>query len=113
MIRSKYYIPVTLAVTLFATHALAQDESEGPVTTERIASVQGKNTSLVKEEPKSTTRRNVRTHLVVEGDTLWDLSSQYLSDPMMWPALWSYNPQVTNPHWIYPGDTIFLEPRPE
>lgn len=108
------YIPVVIAVTLFASHAFAQEPSQGPTHTERIASVQGQNTSLNKqEEPKTPPRRTARTHLVVNGDTLWELSSQYLNDPMMWPALWSYNPQVTNPHWIYPGDTIYLEPKSE
>lgn len=48
------------------------------------------------------------THLVRAGDTLWDLSQYYYRDAFLWPALWSYNPQVTNPHWIYPGDVIFL-----
>ncbi len=52
-----------------------------------------------------------RTHHVAEeGDTLFDLASRYLGDELMWPLLWSYNPQVTNPHWIYPGDIVFLGP---
>jgi LysM repeat protein len=50
------------------------------------------------------------THTVQRGDTLWDLSSRYYKNPWGWPKLWSYNPQVTNPHWIYPGDTIRLLP---
>lgn len=50
------------------------------------------------------------THTVVQGDTLFDLSMLYLEDAYLWPRLWSYNPQVTNPHWIYPGDTLFLRP---
>jgi hypothetical protein len=44
------------------------------------------------------------SHTVVQGDTLFDLSMLYLEDAYLWPRLWSYNPQVTNPHWIYPGD---------
>lgn len=56
-------------------------------------------------------------HQVVEGDTLWDLSGGYWDDPFQWPLLWSKNPQLHNPHWIYPGDMIFLAekepPKPE
>lgn len=52
-------------------------------------------------------RRNV--HVAQSGDTLFGLSGQYLGDPLRWPALWSYNPQITNPHWIYPGDVIYTE----
>jgi hypothetical protein len=49
-------------------------------------------------------------HVVQSGDTLFDLSSLYFGDSYQWPKLWSYNPQVTNPHWIYPGDILFLKP---
>jgi hypothetical protein len=47
-------------------------------------------------------------HVVAEGDTLWDISTQYYGDPWRWPQVWSYNPEVTNPHWIYPLDQIRL-----
>ena len=50
------------------------------------------------------------THVVQKGDTLWDLSSRYYRNPWGWPKMWSYNPQITNPHWIYPGDTIRVLP---
>ena len=51
------------------------------------------------------------TYVVASGDTLWGLSDRAFGDGFYWPTLWSYNPQVTNPHWIYPGDLIYLEPR--
>lgn len=81
-------------------------------TRQKIARVNGLSTSYAsgKQTFKNSSGANVRTHLVVEGDTLWQISESYLEDPFMWPALWSYNPQVTNPHWIYPGDIIYLEP---
>ncbi|MFI5305856.1 MAG: LysM peptidoglycan-binding domain-containing protein [Polyangiales bacterium] len=49
-------------------------------------------------------------HVVQEGDTLWDISAHYFGDPWHWPELWSYNPEITNPHWIYPLDQIRLNP---
>jgi hypothetical protein len=48
-------------------------------------------------------------HVVRRGDTLWDLSDHYLRSPWYWPKLWSYNPQVQNPHWIYPGDHLRMK----
>lgn len=50
-------------------------------------------------------------HVVRRGDTLWDISAFYFADPWQWPKVWSYNAQITNPHWIYPGDLVRLLPR--
>ncbi len=47
-------------------------------------------------------------HVVSEGDTLYDLSGAYYSDSYQWPKMWAYNAHITNPHWIYPGDVIYL-----
>ena len=48
------------------------------------------------------------SYVVQKGDTLWDISALYLNEPWLWPQLWQMNPQVDNPHLIYPGDTLTL-----
>ncbi|SFC50227.1 LysM peptidoglycan-binding domain-containing protein [Pseudoalteromonas denitrificans] len=47
-------------------------------------------------------------YVVKKGDTLWDISAIYLEQPWLWPKLWRFNPQIDNPHLIYPGDTLSL-----
>jgi hypothetical protein len=48
------------------------------------------------------------TYTVRRGDTLWDISAKFLSKPWLWPEIWQANPQVRNPHLIYPGDLLNL-----
>lgn len=47
-------------------------------------------------------------HTVQHGDTLWDITGYYFQNPWRWPAVWGQNPQITNPHWIFPGDQVRL-----
>ena len=117
----------TVTLMLASTGAMAQNSagssggggssaaaSDAGGYTERIGSVNGRSTASMRPKSLNVARApgqiESKTHDVVEGDTLWDLSSTYLSDPFMWPQLWSYNPQISNPHWIYPGDVICIEP---
>ncbi len=66
--------------------------------------------------PIFTTHRHVSssgaaapdTHVVRRGDTLWALCDHYFNNPYQWPRIWSYNPQIKNPNWIYPGDELRL-----
>ena len=47
-------------------------------------------------------------YIVKEGDTLWDLSDEFLHDPFAWPDLWENHRHIQDPHWIYPGDSIYF-----
>lgn len=50
------------------------------------------------------------TYVVRRGDTLWDITGRFYGNPWQWPRVWSYNPEITNPHWIYPDDPLRLLP---
>lgn len=64
---------------------------------------QGIDRSVIPISPDAPER-----YVVQRGDTLWDISAKFLSDPWYWPEIWYVNPQVSNPHLIYPGDVLAL-----
>ncbi|QOC22294.1 LysM peptidoglycan-binding domain-containing protein [Wenzhouxiangella sp. AB-CW3] len=63
-------------------------------------SVQAEDIELREDHP--------REYVVQEGDTLWDIASRFLERPWQWPAIWHANPDIENPHLIFPGDVISL-----
>ncbi len=48
------------------------------------------------------------TYVVKKGDTLWDISGRFLQKPWHWPEIWHVNPEIGNPHLIFPGDILKL-----
>ena len=68
-------------------------------------------TSSTRRRRSCTPGRRPTSTSCARGDTLWDICFFYFNDPWQWPKIWSYNPQITNPHWIYPGDLVRLLPR--
>jgi len=45
-------------------------------------------------------------YTIKKGDTLWSLSEKFIGDPYYWPNVWAKNPDIGNPHLIFPGQKV-------
>jgi hypothetical protein len=84
---------------------LTPEQSSEPLTS--LAPAEGPNLGPVGYDEAG---EQGRIHVVVGGDTLWDISESYLGTPWVWPSIWESNPGVANPHRIFPGDQIWITP---
>jgi hypothetical protein len=111
-------IPLAVAVFLLAASVGAQTPPPVPPATPDQGGSESEGQSVqdqgqVRTQPRPSVQATPgkeeapgTVHTVVKGDTLWDLSQHYLGSPWYWPKVWSYNPQIANPHWIYPGNQV-------
>jgi hypothetical protein len=129
---SRIAIAAAIALVFFAPQAIAEEveetsnelveEAGALAAPEAAAAVPGEEVAEAPEvEPRADTHkielgpvgldaegRQGRIHVVVSGDTLWDVSDAYLGTPWVWPSVWRDNQGIENPHLIFPGDRIWI-----
>jgi hypothetical protein len=116
MTRTQILVLAALAPLAFGARALAQEPSAppggeaAPVAEEAAAPVEGSAPAAADGQGAVPPPD---TYTVRPGDTLWDLSGRFLNNPWYWPKVWSYNPEITNPHWIDPGQLLRFFPSAE
>jgi hypothetical protein len=98
-VRSTILLAASAASFVLLSSGLAQERG----STLEVASAVGQQPPGPVLNP-----RHPDTYVVQRGDTLWDIASMFLRDPWYWPEIWQINPQVENPHLIFPGDILSL-----
>jgi hypothetical protein len=113
---------VTLAVALVGCSSNPSNDydQQGSISTDSTTQSQSGGVSASSEssqyepvlerinEPVPLAEGHPNEYVVQVGDTLWDISATFLKDPWFWPEIWYVNPDIENPHLIYPGDVLGL-----
>lgn len=107
------HLLLTAALTMLTfapTSAFAQSDDEDMQGGDDESAPEGSSTIAPEKRSKPSSTGKASSpgtqHTVEKGDTLWDLSQKFLGSPWYWPKVWSYNPEIANPHWIYPGNEV-------
>ena len=88
-------------------YAVSQDSSDYDSRSSSSGTTSGPTLVRI-NQPVPLAEGHPNEYVVQVGDTLWDIAAAFLKDPWFWPEIWYVNPEIDNPHLIYPGDVLGL-----
>lgn len=101
-------LPIVAVILAACSSGDTKPEAPAPVSApEPVAAVPAPKAAVNPNAVKIRAGAPSR-YVVKKGDTLWDISKKFLQEPWRWPEVWYFNPQIKNPHLIYPGDVLML-----
>jgi LysM domain len=108
MVSVRRVAPVLLLVIATASVAVTASAQKHSSRPPRDLHRVGDHWTAYNPPDPATYPAGARTHTIKPGDTLWELAQQYYSNAYLWPQLWESNTWITDAHWIYPGDVLFV-----
>jgi hypothetical protein len=120
LLKAKHFFDLAAAIVLLAAHAHAQAAQGFQAPAQRSARQAAPEPSGLRTGPATiaphwskykypdSVPEGATYYIIERGDTLWDLSKRFLSNPYLWPQIWDQNRYITDAHWIYPGDPLVL-----